>query len=102
MLLSHPSQEATEYEINRGVCEGYKRKSDMGYVRHLFQNSCLCFDQNTPGIYSFTPAFDEKTPAFGDTRNQTVFEKMNSYFYLLIFYLFLNLHILLLGQNNLS
>ena len=30
------------------------------------------------------------------------FVTMNFYFYLLIFYLFLNLHILLLGQNNLS
>ena len=30
------------------------------------------------------------------------FMKMNSCFYLLISYLFLNLHILLLGQNNLS
>ena len=41
---------------------------------------------------------------FGDTRNQVVFEKMNSYFIclFLIYYLFLNLHILLLGQNNLS
>ena len=45
-----------------------------------FPNSCLCFDQNTPGIYPFTPAFDANTPAFGDTRNQAVFEKMNSYF----------------------
>ena len=27
---SHPSQKVAEYEINRGVCEGYKRKSDMG------------------------------------------------------------------------
>ena len=27
---SHPSQEMAEYELNRDVCEGYKRKSDMG------------------------------------------------------------------------
>ena len=26
--LSHPSQEMTEYEMNKGVCEGYKNKSD--------------------------------------------------------------------------
>ena len=51
-----------------------------------------------PGIYRFTPAFDEKAPAFGDTRNR-VLVKMNSYFYLLISYLFLNLPIPLLGQN---
>ena len=31
-VSSHPSQEMAEYEINRGVCEGYKRKSDMGYI----------------------------------------------------------------------
>ncbi len=26
--LSHLSQEMTEYEMNKGVCEGYKNKSD--------------------------------------------------------------------------
>lgn len=26
--LSHPSQDMTEYEMNKGVCEGYKNKSD--------------------------------------------------------------------------
>ena len=29
LALSHPSQEMTEYEMNKGVCEGYKNKSDM-------------------------------------------------------------------------
>ena len=29
-MPSHPSQEVAEYVINRGVCEGYKRKLDMG------------------------------------------------------------------------
>ena len=58
-MPSHPSQEMTDYEKDKGVCEGYKRKSDMGYVRHLFQNSCLCFDQNTPGISPFALAFGD-------------------------------------------
>ena len=31
-VSSHPSQEMAEYELNRGVCEGYKRKSDRGYI----------------------------------------------------------------------
>lgn len=31
-VSSHPSQEMAEYELNRGVCEGCKRKSDMGYI----------------------------------------------------------------------
>ena len=31
--------------------------------RHLLPNSCLCSDENTPGIYQFTPAF-------GNTRNR--------------------------------
>ncbi len=69
---------------------------------HLLLNSCLCFDQNTPGIYPFTPAFDEKTPAFWRYSKLAVFVKMNSYFYLLISYLFLNLHNPLLGQNTLK
>ena len=29
---SHPSQEMAEYELNRDVCEGCKRKSDRGYI----------------------------------------------------------------------
>ena len=29
---SHPSQEPTEYETDKQVCEGYKRKSDIGIV----------------------------------------------------------------------
>ena len=32
---SHPSQEIAEYKINRGVCEGYKRKSDMGIFSQI-------------------------------------------------------------------
>ena len=30
---SHPSQEMAEYEQDRDVCEGYKRKSDIGIVK---------------------------------------------------------------------
>ena len=30
---SHPSQEQPEYEIDKQVCEGYKRKSDIGIVK---------------------------------------------------------------------
>ena len=29
---SHPSQEMAEYEQDRDVCEGYKRKSDIGII----------------------------------------------------------------------
>ena len=35
---SHPSQKMAEYEINRGVCEGYKRKSDMGILYNKVEN----------------------------------------------------------------
>ena len=35
---SHPSQKMSEYEINRGVCEGYKRKSDMGILYNKVEN----------------------------------------------------------------
>ena len=35
---SHPSQEMAEYELNRGVCEGYKRKSDMGILYNKVEN----------------------------------------------------------------
>ena len=61
---------------------------------YVFPNSCLCFDQNTPGISQFTPAF-------GDTRNRVFYEN-EFLLYLLISYLFLNLHIPLLGQNILK
>ena len=32
-MPSHPSQEPTEYEIDKQVCEGYKRKSDIGIIK---------------------------------------------------------------------
>ena len=32
-MPSHPSQEQTEYETDKQVCEGYKRKSDIGIVK---------------------------------------------------------------------
>ena len=31
-VSSHPSQEMAEYEQDRDVREGYKRKSDRGYI----------------------------------------------------------------------
>lgn len=34
-LLSHPSQEISEYKRDRTVCEGYKNKSDMGYLLYI-------------------------------------------------------------------
>ena len=35
---SLPSQEIAEYELNRGVCEGCKRKSDMGILYNKVEN----------------------------------------------------------------
>ena len=43
--------------IQRGLSTALVYFVEKG--RHLFPNSCLCFDQNTPGIDPFTPAFGD-------------------------------------------
>ena len=38
-LLSHPSQKIAEYKRDRAVCEGYKNKSEMGYLLYIGRTS---------------------------------------------------------------
>ena len=94
-MPSHPSQEVTEYETNRGVYEGYKRKSDMGIFSKIHAYVLL----KTRREFIHLRRLLMQTRRLLEILEIGCFVTMNFYFYLLIFYLFLNLHILLLGQN---
>ena len=94
-MPSHPSQEVAEYVINRGVCEGYKRKSDMGIFSKIHAYVLI----NTRREFIHLRRLLMQTRRFLEILEIGCFVTKNFYFYLLIFYLFLNLHILLLGQN---
>ena len=79
-MPSHPSQEVAEYEQNRGVCEGYKRKSDMGIFSKI--HAYVLIKTRREFIH-----LRAKTPAFDDTRNQVFYD--NEFLFLLAHFLFI-------------